>query len=67
MLCYVLPFQKVLRVLTISKMFSPVTTKIELRHCCIIPIPKPKDLYSKPLTCDDFRGIGISSILAKVF
>ena len=33
----------------------------------IVPIPKPKDLYSKPLTCDDFRGIAMSSVLAKVF
>ena len=33
----------------------------------IVPIPKPKYLYSKPLTCDDFRGIAISSVLAKVF
>ena len=33
----------------------------------IVPIPKPKDYYSKPLKCDDFRGIAISPILSKVF
>jgi len=33
----------------------------------IVPIPKPKDYYSKPLKCDDFRGIAIRPILSKVF
>jgi len=33
----------------------------------IVPIPKPKEVYSKPLTCDDFRGIAISPVLAKTF
>ena len=23
----------------------------------IVPIPKPKEVYSKPLTCDDFRSL----------
>ena len=26
-----------------------------------------KECYSKPLTCDDFRGIAISPIISKVF
>ena len=33
----------------------------------IVSIPKPKDYYSKPLKCDDFRGTAISPILSKVF
>jgi len=33
----------------------------------IVPIPKPKDYYSKPLKCDDFRGIAISPIVSKIF
>jgi len=33
----------------------------------IVPIPKPKECYSKPLTCDDFRGIAISRVISKVF
>jgi len=33
----------------------------------IVPIPKPKDYYSKPLKCDGFRCIAISQILSKVF
>jgi len=37
------------------------------RYNYIVPIPKPKECYSKPLTCDDFRGIAISPILSKVF
>jgi hypothetical protein len=32
-----------------------------------VPIPKVKDCRSKAMTCDDFRGIAISSILSKVF
>jgi len=33
----------------------------------IVPIPKPEDYYSKPLKCDDLRGIAISLILSKFF
>ena len=33
----------------------------------IVPLPKMKDCYNKCLTCDDFRGIAISSIISKVF
>jgi len=32
-----------------------------------IPIPMVKDCRSKALTCDDFRGIAISSIMSKIF
>jgi len=32
-----------------------------------VPIPKPKDYYTKPLKCDDFCGIAISPILSKDF
>ena len=31
----------------------------------IVPIPKPKDVYSKAMTCNDFRGIRISPVIAK--
>ena len=37
------------------------------RYSYIVPIPKPKDCYSKYLTCDNFRGIAISPVLSKVF
>ena len=37
------------------------------RYSYIVPISKPKEHYSKSLTCEDFRGIAISPILSKVF
>ena len=37
------------------------------RYSYIVPIPKPKECYSKALTCDDFRGIAISPIVSNVF
>ena len=33
----------------------------------IVPLPKPKECFSKSLQYDDFRGIAISPILSKVF
>ena len=33
----------------------------------MIPLPKMKNTHSKTLTCNDFRGIAISSVLSKVF
>ena len=39
----------------------------DFKFSYIVPIPKPKDYYSKPLKCDDFSGIAISPILSKVF
>jgi len=36
-------------------------------HSYIVPLPKIKDCRTKAMTCDDFRGIAISSILSKVF
>ena len=32
-----------------------------------VPLPKVKDVYSKSLSCNDFRGIAISSVLSKIF
>jgi hypothetical protein len=32
-----------------------------------VPLPKTKDSRSKSVTCADFRGIAISSIMSKVF
>ena len=37
------------------------------RDSDIALIPKIKDYYTKALTCDDFRAVGISPILSKVF
>ena len=37
------------------------------RRSYIVPISKPKEVDSKPLTCDDFRGIAISPVLTKTF
>ena len=37
------------------------------RYSYVVFIPKPKEHYSKSLTCEDFRGIAISHILSKVF
>ena len=37
------------------------------RYSYIVPIPKPKESFSKSLLCDNFRGIAISPILSKVF
>jgi len=34
---------------------------------CIVPLPKSKDYVSEPLSCEDFRGIAISPVIAKVF
>ena len=36
------------------------------RYSYIVPLPKPKERFSKSLLCDDFRGIAISSVLSKV-
>ena len=33
----------------------------------IVPLPKGNDCKSKAMTCDDFRGIAISSIVSKIF
>ena len=32
-----------------------------------MPIPKPSDVRTKAMTCNDFRGIAISPIISKVF
>ena len=47
----------------LSKMLCSIVTEGLKR---IFPIPKPKEVYSKPFTCDDFRGIAISPVLAKL-
>jgi hypothetical protein len=36
-------------------------------HSYTVPIPKIKDCRTKAMTCDDFRGIAISSIMSKIF
>jgi len=33
----------------------------------IVPIPKPREYYSKSLICNDFSGIAISPFLSKLF
>ena len=52
---------------SIQKMLSTRYVPHDFKFSYIVPIPKPKDYYSKPLKCDDFRGIAISPILSKVF
>jgi len=37
------------------------------RYSYVVPLPKPKECFSKSLKCDDFRGIAISPIMSKVF
>ena len=37
------------------------------KHGYLIPIPKMRYLRGKCLSCDDFRGIAISTIISKVF
>jgi len=32
-----------------------------------VPIPKPNDVRTKALTCNDFRGIAINPAISKVF
>jgi len=46
---------------------SYVPTGFRYRPNYIVPIPKPNEYYSKSLTCNDFRGITISTILSKLF
>ena len=36
-------------------------------HSYIVPVPKPKDCFTKALTCEDFSGIAISPIISKLF
>ena len=36
------------------------------RYSYIVPVPKPKEHYSKSLTCDDLRAVAISPILSEV-
>ena len=33
----------------------------------IVPIPKPRDVRTKAMTCNDYRGIAISPAISKVF
>ena len=40
---------------------------VGFRHSYIVPVPKIKDCLTKPMTCDDFRGIAISPLISKVF
>jgi len=37
------------------------------RYSYVVPLPKPKECFSKSLKCDDFRGIAISPIISKLF
>jgi len=40
---------------------------VGFKRSCILPIPKPSDVRTKAMTCNDFRGIAISPIISKVF
>ena len=39
----------------------------EFGHSYTVPLPKIKNCCTKSVTCSDFRGIAISSVLSKVF
>ena len=40
---------------------------VGFKRSYIVPIPKPNDVRTKALTCNDFRGIAISPVISKVF
>ena len=55
----------------LSKMFQLMNVfncsrRFYFKRSYIVPIPKPKEVYSKPLTCDDFKGIAISPCWQKL-
>jgi len=56
---------------TTFKGYSKMRKLAILRKSCgysyILPIPKPKECYNEPLTCEDFRDIAISHVLSKIF
>ena len=58
-------------VLLLVKLFQLIVEQhyVPRGFCCnyIVPLPKCNDARSKALTCDDFRGIAISSIFSKIF
>ena len=44
---------------TLSKLFQLILL------CSHVPVPKPKELHSKSLECNDFRGIAISPLFPR--
>jgi len=63
-------FSQTILPVILSKLFNLMLSTRYVPHdfkfSYIVPIPKLKDYYSKPLKCDDFGGIAISPILSKV-
>ena len=53
---------KLLRLIVLCKYAS-----FGFRNSYIVPVPKIKDSRSKKITCEDFGGIAISSVIYKVF
>jgi hypothetical protein len=55
----------------LAKLFNLILQCCEVpcgfRISYTVPIPKIKDCRTKSMSCDDFRGIAISSILSKIF
>jgi len=39
---------------------------VGFKRSYIVPIPKPNDVRTKALTCNDFRGIAISPVISKM-
>ena len=40
---------------------------VGFKRSYIVPIPKPNDVRTKALTCNDFREIAINPVISKVF
>jgi len=55
----------------LSRLFNLILStryiSLGFKSSYIVPIPKPKDTRTKAMTCNNFRGIAISSAISKVF
>ena len=47
--------------------FHCISARCTGKYSYIVPLPKPKDVRARALTCDDFRAITISSTVLKGF
>ena len=50
-----------------KKFVNTIWTNSNIIVIVVVPLPKSKDYVSKPLSCEDFRGIAISPVIAKAF
>jgi len=69
--CYIILYYNIISTVILVKLFNLLISCSYVpdgfRYSYIVSIPKMKDCYNKCLTCDDFRGIAISSIISKIF